>query len=300
MGAAFDHVAFSHDVDAVRSHDLGEAVGDDDHRVALLDGGERVFDLLGGDGVEAGGGLAGEDDGRVFEEEPGDGDALLLAAAELPGIGLVAARQVRNLVVQVGLAGGGFNVGPGGGEVAVANIFFDGALSTMVFLKYQADLLVQGKGVVLGQRAAVAQHFAAIGAVKLAERVDDGAFVRPAEARQRGSFAGLNGQAHIVQCRRAAGVDANFLAVIILPEGDESADNSRAQQNIAHPDRHGPAGVQAAVAVEQALHRVHGVAQHKRVYRRGQASASSGAATTSGRQGRPEGSRRWIIRQRLP
>ena len=75
-------------------------------------------------------------------------------AAELPGIGLLAARQVQNLVVQVGLAGGGFDVGLGGGEVAVADVFFDGALSTMVFLEHQADFLAQGEGVVPGQRGA--------------------------------------------------------------------------------------------------------------------------------------------------
>ena len=92
MGAAFHHVAFFHDVDAVRIYDLGEAVGDDDHRAALLDGVERVFDLLGSDGVEAGGGLVEEDDGRVFEEKPGNGDALLLPAAQLLGIALVAPR----------------------------------------------------------------------------------------------------------------------------------------------------------------------------------------------------------------
>ena len=145
VGAAFLHVAFFHDIDAVRIHDLGEAVGDDDHSAALLDGVERVLDLLGGDGVEAGGGLVEEDDGRVFEEEPGDGDALLLAATELLGVGLVAARQVQNLVVQVSLFGGGFDVGLGGGEIAVANIFFDGALSIMVFLEHQADFLAQGR-----------------------------------------------------------------------------------------------------------------------------------------------------------
>ena len=57
-----------YDVDASRIHDLGEAVGDDDHRAALLEG------------VEAGGGHVGEYDGWVFDEEPGAGDALLLAA----------------------------------------------------------------------------------------------------------------------------------------------------------------------------------------------------------------------------
>ena len=46
MGAAFDHVAFFQDVDAVRIHDLDEAVGDDDHRTALFDGVERVLICL--------------------------------------------------------------------------------------------------------------------------------------------------------------------------------------------------------------------------------------------------------------
>ena len=81
--------------------------------------------MLGGDGVEAGGGLVEEDDGRVFEEETGDGDVLLLVAAELLGIRLVLAGQVQNLIVEVGLLGSSFDVGLGGGEVAVANVFFE-------------------------------------------------------------------------------------------------------------------------------------------------------------------------------
>ena len=57
----------------------------------------------------------------------------------------------------------------------------------------------------------------------------------------------------------AGNVDTDFLAVVFLPEGDESVDDFLAQQNAAHPGQHGPAGAQAQVAVEQALHRVHGV-----------------------------------------
>ena len=37
---------------------------DDDHRAAVLEGIERVFDLPVSDGIEAGGGLVEEDDGR--------------------------------------------------------------------------------------------------------------------------------------------------------------------------------------------------------------------------------------------
>jgi len=79
------------DVDASRTHDLGEAMGYGDHCAALLEG------------VEAGSGHVEEYDGRVFDEEPGAGDALLL------GVGGVQARQVQHPASGVDLVSGGFN-----------------------------------------------------------------------------------------------------------------------------------------------------------------------------------------------
>ena len=62
---------------------LGYAVRDDDYRPVLLDGVNAVLDLLRGYGVQRGRGFVQEDDGRVLEEHPGDGDALLLAAGQV-------------------------------------------------------------------------------------------------------------------------------------------------------------------------------------------------------------------------
>ena len=63
------------------------------------------FNLLDGHGIEAGGGLIEEDDGWIFEEEPGNGNALL-AARKLLSIGAVLLGQAHNLLVQIRFGGG--------------------------------------------------------------------------------------------------------------------------------------------------------------------------------------------------
>ena len=80
--------------------------------------------------------------------------------------------------MEVGLLGGGFDLVQGGVEVAVADVFLDGALENVVFLEHQPDALAQGVGVVVGQGAAVEQHLAAVGLVELAEQVDEWCFCR--------------------------------------------------------------------------------------------------------------------------
>ena len=62
-------------------------VGDQHHRLAELRHRlpEHVQQALGALGVEGAGGLVGEDDRRLGEQRPGDGDALLLAAGQLLG-----------------------------------------------------------------------------------------------------------------------------------------------------------------------------------------------------------------------
>ncbi len=66
----------------------GGGVGDHHDRLTELVGGpshERQ-DLVAGRGVEVAGRLVGEDDLRLGDEGPGDGDPLLLAARELLGL----------------------------------------------------------------------------------------------------------------------------------------------------------------------------------------------------------------------
>src|SRR5205814_5917868 len=83
----FDDLAVEEVDPAAR--DLGDlrVVGDEDDRpaarVELPEEGEDLLALLDG---EIAGRLVGEDDGRIRDERPGDGDALLLATGQLRGL----------------------------------------------------------------------------------------------------------------------------------------------------------------------------------------------------------------------
>ena len=82
MRAVLDDATFLQHVDYIRVDDLRDAVRNDHHGAVFFNRVQTVLDLLGGDGVEAGGRFVQEDDRRVFRKEPRDGDALLLPAGE--------------------------------------------------------------------------------------------------------------------------------------------------------------------------------------------------------------------------
>ena len=89
----------SSDEDLVGGLDRRQAVGDDQRRAARQRLGQRLLDEQLGLGVEVGGGLVEDDDGRALEQDPGDGQPLLLAAREpvaaLADEGVVALGQRR-------------------------------------------------------------------------------------------------------------------------------------------------------------------------------------------------------------
>lgn len=70
---------------------------------------EAAQDLLLRGGVQGGRGLVAQQDGGVLEESAGEGDALLLSAAQLqaplPDLGVVAVREGEDAVVYGGLRG---------------------------------------------------------------------------------------------------------------------------------------------------------------------------------------------------
>ena len=82
---AVDDAVAQHD-DAVEVPlDLGIVRHHDDCNAFAVKPREQVHDLDRRVAVERAGGLVGEDEGRLVDERPGDGDALLLAARELAG-----------------------------------------------------------------------------------------------------------------------------------------------------------------------------------------------------------------------
>ena len=94
-------------------------------------------------GVEVGGGLVEHDDGRVLEQHPGDGEALLLAAgqpvAPLADERVVAVGQRRDDVVDAGGPAGLDDLGVGGVGSGVAQVGADRVVEQVGVLAHHAD-----------------------------------------------------------------------------------------------------------------------------------------------------------------
>ena len=108
----FDPALFHHD-DLVGGQNGGEPVRNRDHGAALRQPFERELDLLFRFGVERGGGFVEEENGRVLEQRPGDGEALLLSAGKETAFvadeRLVALRLGHDEVVRVSGLGRGLD-----------------------------------------------------------------------------------------------------------------------------------------------------------------------------------------------
>ena len=96
-------------------------------------------------GVNAGEGLVEDQYRSVFEEGPGDGDALSLAAGEPDGaladIGIVALGKLGDELVGVGGSGGSFKLFPGGVLLAESKVVGDGAMEEVGVLGDDGDVL---------------------------------------------------------------------------------------------------------------------------------------------------------------
>src|SRR5262245_30565454 len=78
-----DHAAAVEDEDAVRRHQRGQPVRDDDHRPARRDAREVGVDDRLAFGVEGAGRLVEDEDARIDDQGAGDRQALPLAAREV-------------------------------------------------------------------------------------------------------------------------------------------------------------------------------------------------------------------------
>ena len=149
------HASIAEGVNHIGVNDLTDAVADDDDGAVALDGIDACFDLFGGNSIEAGGGLVEENDGGILEEHAGNGDALLLSAAEGCRLALHAFGQFHHLVVDVCFLSGFDDFSVGGFGLAITNVFLDGAFEDMVLLKDETDMVAKEQGVVVAQVNAI-------------------------------------------------------------------------------------------------------------------------------------------------
>ena len=147
MGAGLDDAAALHDDNAVGVADGGQAVGDDDHGAVAAQLDQGVLDGPLGLVVEGRGGLVEEQDGRVAQKGPGNGNALALATGELAAIGAdpggEAVGQLVDELHGVGGTGGGDDVGRGHIRPAIGDVGSDAVVEQHHLLPHPAQLLAQ-------------------------------------------------------------------------------------------------------------------------------------------------------------
>ncbi len=129
--------------DHVRAPDGGEAMGDGE-------GGAALAELLQGAlyqklrlVVQRAGGLIQQQDGRILQKDPGDGQALLLPAGQLhpplAHMGVIALRQRHDKLMGARLLGGLLHLLQGGAGLAVNDVVKDGAGEQVDLLLHGAD-----------------------------------------------------------------------------------------------------------------------------------------------------------------
>mgnify|MGYP000687891786 CR=1 FL=1 len=152
MSTPLGDTAILHHQDLIRVLDGSQPVGDGEDRLPLGQGGQGLLDQVLVLRVHAGGGLVQDDDGRVLQNGPGDGDALTLSAGELltrvPGGGVPAVLQTADKLLALGCPGGGEYLLIRGPRSAQPDVLLQGAVKEKVVLGDEADLpgeLLQGQ-----------------------------------------------------------------------------------------------------------------------------------------------------------
>ena len=180
-----------------------QVVGDDHRGAAVHEAAQRLEDAAGRFGVEAGGGLVEEQDGRVADHGAGDGDALALPAGEhaaaLADAGVVAVGQAQDEVVGVGGRGGGGDVLVGGVGAAPADVVGDGAVEDECLLEDGGDVAPQVGECEVAQVDVVEGDRPGVGVVGAQQQLGERGLARAAGADDGDLGAGGDLEVDVVQ-----------------------------------------------------------------------------------------------------
>ena len=156
-----------------------------------------------------GGGLVEDHDGRVGQQQPGDGQALLLPArqpvAALPDHRLPPLGQALDQVEDPGGAAGGLDLLQGRVRLGVAQVGQDGLVEQVGVLGDQADRGPQALQLQVAHVDPVDPDGALADVVDPGDQHGGGGLARPRRADQGDQLAGPDGEADVVQDRLAGG-----------------------------------------------------------------------------------------------
>ena len=192
-------------------------MGDDDHgdAQALVDIGDQLQDGAGGVGVQGGGGLVAQEDLGRGGQGTGDGDALLLSAGELGGIGVGLVGEAHQLQ-QLQRLLPGLLFGHAVDLHGEADIFQTGPLHEQVeALENHADGAPGGAQLLGGEGGDVLpaeEDLAVGGPLQQVHAPHQCALARAGQADDAEDVAGLDGEVDVLQGRHSAFAGAEGLA----------------------------------------------------------------------------------------
>mmetsp|Transcript_13766 Transcript_13766/g.33854 ORF Transcript_13766/g.33854 Transcript_13766/m.33854 type:complete len:306 (-) Transcript_13766:3780-4697(-) len=195
-----DH-APEHHADGVRVADGGQAVRDGQRGAPRSHHVQCGLHCALAARVQRRGGLIQQQHLGVLDDRARDGDALLLAAAELdaalPHARVHPLRQLGDEVGRVGRARRRLHLLQAGTRRAVRDVVRDGARKQQRLLRHQPHLLPHPLEVVTGQRAAIQQDVARLRVVEALQQRHHGGLAAAALAHQRARLARLDVQAEV-------------------------------------------------------------------------------------------------------
>eukprot|EP00958_Prasinococcus_capsulatus_P018496 scaffold2162_cov398-Prasinococcus_capsulatus_cf.AAC.25 len=181
----------------------GEAVRDDERGAVVHERVERRLHQRLRLRVQRGGGLVQQHAGRILDHRARDGDALLLAAAQLRAAlshrRVVPSGQPRDEVVRVGRARRRLDLRLRGVGLAVADVVGDAAAEQHGLLAHQPDLRAQPLDVELLQAVPVQQHLPRQRVVVALHQRDGRGLAAARLAHQRQRRARLDHQAEAAE-----------------------------------------------------------------------------------------------------
>ena len=221
MVAFLDDAAAVHDDEAVHRGDGREPVRDGDHGLAFHEPVQALLNHGLDFAVERAGGFVEQQDRRVLEHDPRDGDALALAAGELhpalADVGVVAATalgvgEAFDELVRLGAPGGRDHVVLGRVRAAIDDVVADRAVQQRGVLRDHPDLRAQAVLLHGGDVLPVDADHALFDVVEAQQQVDHGALARAGAADQPDLLARPDVQVEVVDdCATPAVAEGDVL-----------------------------------------------------------------------------------------
>ena len=221
MGAALDDLPVLEHQNLVGALDGGQSVGNDERGAAAAQGPQPVLDHRLAFTVEAGSRLVEDQEPRVRQNRPGDGDTLALPArqldAPLADDRIVAVRKLLDELVAVRDAADLLDLGAGGVPARKTDIRGDRPVEQEVLLQHDPQLPPVVSELQRRQIPPVHQDPAFLRPVERHHQADQRALPGPARPDQRGRRAGRRRQRDVAQHLHSFGVGERHMLELDIP-----------------------------------------------------------------------------------